>query len=138
MNHYATCMTSNHCTSIRIRTLISLSVVMYSNPLNYGSNFVGVIRLELMTSSLSVKCSNHLSYTPKLCCFCLGQHNGQHKNHEEFFDRAFGPHNCVLRAGLEPARPQWPQDLHTTFAFTRTIFNITWPDVVVWTISLPY
>ena len=75
---------------------------MYSNPLNYGSNLVGVIRLELMTSSLSVKCSNHLSYTPKLCCFCLGQHNGQHINHEEFFDRAFGPHNCVEASGFEP------------------------------------
>ena len=44
----------------------------------------------------------------------------------------------VLRARLELARPQWSQDFLTTFAFTRTIFNITWSDVVVWTISLPY
>jgi hypothetical protein len=47
-------------------------------------------------------------------------------------------HIIVLEAGLEPARPQWSQDFHTTFAFTRTIFNVTWSDVVVWTISVPY
>jgi hypothetical protein len=44
----------------------------------------------------------------------------------------------VLRTRLELVRPQWSQDFLTTFAFTRTIFNITWSDVVVWTISLPY
>ena len=40
---------------------IVLPTLRYQN----AKNPMGLIRLELMTPSLSEKCSNHLSYSPK-------------------------------------------------------------------------